>query len=635
MKIVDKPKQQGKQVIKRKSDKKFTDQQKWDWWTAKNDPLLASQLCGTAAYLKQSQGSHLRSIALHARLYGNQSLFSFAGSNLSKLDQKSDLPLDRATFNLVSSVVDTLVSRLTQSRPAPTFLTDNGDYRERNLAKKLNNFILGEFYQTKAYRVGEFVLRDALVFGTGIVKIYEDDCKKVAIERVLLNEVFVDTNEGIYGAPRSMYQVKIIDRKVLEQRYPGRIGTIAVAEKATIDNSAEASNTISDLVLVVEGWHLPSGPDANDGKHVIACSSGVLFKEGWDKDCFPFVFLHHQKKMLGFWSRGVAENLSGTQMELNSLLYTISKSIKLVGVPRVFIERGSKVVKAHQNNEIGVLIEYSGTKPSYEVANCVPGEMYAERDRMIQYGYRQEGLSEMSASSQKPAGLNSGEAIRSYEDINTDRFAALSRRYDEFYVDLAYQIIDLAKEIATREGKYQTVFPAKKGTKSIDLPNVSLLKDPFVIQAFNESSLPRDPAGRLQKITEMVQSGMVSIQEGRRLLDYPDLNQVETLANAGEERIFYDLDSIIEDGDFHPPDPFINLELAQQIVVQYINLYATCKLEEDKMQLLRDYFTHCQTLVQAMQPPPAPAPQANPEALPTSPLVPNAPGAAPAQAPAQ
>ena len=52
------------------------------------------------------------------------------------------------------------------------------------------------------------------------------------------------------------------------------------------------------------------------------------------------------------------------------------------------------------------------------------------------------------------------------------------------------------------------------------------------------SSLPRDPAGRMEKVTEMIQSGMITIKEGRRLLDYPDLGQAEKLANAGQERIY-------------------------------------------------------------------------------------------------
>jgi hypothetical protein len=118
---------------------------------------------------------------------------------------------------------------------------------------------------------------------------------------------------------------------------------------------------------------------------------------------------------------------------------------------------------------------------------------------------------------------------------------------------------------------------------------------------------------------------MISIQEGRRLLDYPDLEQMEKLATAGEERIFQILDNIVEDGVYEPPDPFMDLVLATKSTVQYINLYGQCKLEEKKMQMLREFFSQVQTLAQAAQPQPQPvaAPQANPEPLPTSPLVPN------------
>src|SRR5712671_1961465 len=90
-------------------------------------------------------------------------------------------------------------------------------------------------------------------------------------------------------------------------------------------------------------------------------------------------------------------------------------------------------------------------------------------------------------------------------------------------------------------------------------------------------SLPRDPAGRLQKVTEMIQSGMITIREGRRLLDYPDLQQVEKLANASEERIFKYLDGIVEDGEWNEPDGFMDLELAKELTVQYYNLYVPAK----------------------------------------------------------
>lgn len=595
------------------------------WWEEKDPNKSAALLLTSAAYLKETQAYRYRQAAIYARLYGNQSLYSFAGSNMSKMDQTYGLPQERPTFNLIQSATDTLVSRISQSRPQPIFLTDGGDYKQRNLAKKLNAFIQGEFYQCKAYEKAVTVLRDALVEGDGVMHIYETPDAKVGMERVLLTELLIDPNEAMYGEPRQLYRMKLIDRDVLMANFPKFKDKLSIAAKAYPDNSADSSKTVSDLVMVVEGWHLPSGPGATDGRHTLACSSGYLIDERYDKPRFPFVFLKYAPRLLGFWAQGLAEQLMGTQMELNSILFTISRAIKLVGVPRVFVEDGSKVVSSHFNNEVGSIIRFRGTKPQYEVAQSNAPELYAERDKLIQYGYQQCGVSALQASSQKPSGLNSGEAIRTYDDISTDRFASLSRRYDNFFIDLAYQVIDLAKDIAERDGKYSTIYPNKNSIKEINLKAADIVEDKFIIQCFTQSSLPKDPAGRLQKITEMIQSGMISLQEGRRLLDYPDLESIEKLANAGEERIFQILDEIVEEGKYTPPDPFMDIMLATQLVTQYINLYGQAKLEESKMQMLRDFFTQLQTLKQAATPPPPMLPpQATPQPLPSSPLVPNA-----------
>lgn len=606
--------------------------QGYRWWEEKNEKLRAQQLVATLAYLKTGQTSRLRQCAIFARLYAGQALFSFIGANMSLMDQYSPLAPNRPTYNLISSIVDTLVSKITQSRPTPVFLTDNGDYKQRNLAKKLNNFIVGEFYQTKAYEKGEYILTDALVEGTGAIKIVETPDHKVGLERRLITELFIDLQEAAFGDPRQLYEVKLYDRDVLEALFPKAKLEISQAEKATVDKSSQASKTVSDLVMVVEGWRLPSAPGTGDGRHMIACSSGELFDEEWKKDCFPFVFLHHRKRQLGFWSIGVAEAQMGTQYELNSLLDTISKAIKLMGVPRVFYDAGAKINKAAFVNKIGTLIPMQGGVNSIKIDTSAPvnEDMYAERDRIIQFGFQSEGLSMLAATSQKPEGLDSGEAQRVYADINSERFASLEKRYSNFYVDLAYAIFDKAKDIAERDGSYETVFvDRKKGRKQVEMPDLRLLDDTFVIQAYTESSLPKDPAGRLQKVTEMIQSGMIDIQEGRRLLDFPDLGQMETLANAAEERIYMMLDNIMEHGDYEPPDQFLPIPKASQIVVQYINLYATCKLEEKKMQMFRDWFAALSTIQGQMTPPQSP-PQALPQPLPQSPLVPNATGQSPA-----
>jgi len=612
-------------VVKTKPDPKVKPGQRW--WAAKTDEEMANQMLGTATYLKENLQFRYRQAGIHSRLYSNIPLFGLmGGSNIASQNQ-SNLPIDRPTMNVVQSCVDTLVSRISQSRPRPVFLTDNAHYKQRNLAKQLNQFSNGELYQTKAYELAPLILRDASVLGTGCIKIYEDQKKRVALERVLFTELLVDPIDSLYGNPRQLYQVKLVDREVLASIFPDKEALVNRAEQAFPDNSADSSKTVSDQVLVVEGWHLPSGPEAGDGKHTIACSAGILSSEDYEKESFPFVFLHYSPRILGFFGQSLAEQLMGTQVEINKLLITITRSINLVGVPRVFYEVGSKIVKAHFNNEIGALIGYQGKKPEYEVAPCVPVEVYAQLQRLVDYAYQQSGISSLAATSQKPAGLDSGKALREYDDLQSDRFATLNKRYDQMFIDLVYQIVDKAKDIAKRDGKYQTVYPHKNGTKEIDLPATKLLDNPFVIQCFDASSLPRDPAGRLATITEMMQAGMISIAEGRRLLDYPDLEQNEKLANSGEERILQVLDQMVDEGKYTPPDPFMDLQLALEISRQYYNLYVPANLEEDKAQMIRDFNTQVQALMQAGQPPAAPgmpgnAPQAVPEAPPVSPMLP-------------
>lgn len=619
-------------VVKTQEDKKKANDKTWKWWEASTKKEMASQVLDTASFLKTQQQYRYRQANIYSRLYGNQPLFNFAGSSLNRMSTTNNLPIDRPTMNVIQSCVDTLVSRLTQSKPRPVFLTDGGDYRLRNMAEKANGFIMGEFFRTKAYTLGERMLKDGAILGTGCIKVLKGPSGLVELERRLFTELLVDVNDAMYGDPRSLYEFKLIDRSVLAELFPKSRSDIAKAQQGFPDDGGDSEKTASDQIIVVEAWHLPSSKEAKDGLHVIVCSEGLIFDEQWKHNKFPFAFMPYSERMLGFWGQGLAEQLMGTQVEINKLLMTITSSINLVGVPRVFVEDGSKIVKAHLNNNIGSIVTYRGTKPSYEIAPCVPQELYAQLQRLVDYAYQQSGISALAATSQKPAGLNSGEAIRNYDDLQSDRFASLSKRYHDFYIDLAYLMIEQAQEIAEETGEYSTVYPDKNHTMQIDLPRAALLKDP-IIQCFDSSSLPRDPSGRLQRVTEMMQSGLIDPAEGRRLLSFPDIEQQDRLLKAGEERILKILDDIIEKGKYTPPDPFMDLELATKIVVQYYNLYSESKLEEARCQMLRDFFTQIQALkTEAMTPPPGmaigqgiSAPQANPEALPTNPMIPNVP----------
>jgi hypothetical protein len=607
-------------TVKTKPNKKLQEmEQNFKWWLAQTDDELCGQLLSTTSYLKKVNEPRVRQASIFTRLFSGKPLYNYL-ANVSTLDNSQQLPIGRPTANVVYSCTDTLVSRVTQDRPRPVFLTDNSHYKERNLSNKLNSFMMGELFRTKSYDLGALALRDACILGDGFLKVFPMN-NKVQVERVLSTELLTDYNDAYKGNPRNLIQMKSVDRGVLLSLMPEKADIILAAQQGTIDKSPLSTETVSDQFIVSEGWHLESSEGAGDGRHVIVCSAGVILDESWTKPTFPFVKMPYNPNIVGYFSQGLAEILMPTQMEIYKMLIIASQSIELMGVPRILIDEMSKILETSFNNNIGTIIKYNRTPPIFNNAQSNNPEIYQWIQWLISNAFQMSGISALSAASQKPAGLNSGEAIRSYDDIQTDRFAALAKRYQNIYPDLSYLMIDCAADIQKLTGKYTTVYPDKDGTREIDLPEAeTVLQDTYIIQCSEESALSKDPAGRKSQISEMLAAGEIDKTEFRRLMAEPDLKQADSLANALENRILFCLDAIVEKGKsgFKRPDIYMldPTDIASTRAVQYINLYQTTDMEESKLQLLRDWWTQVQTLKQQANPPqpqPAPVPGAAPE----------------------
>lgn len=598
------------------------------WWLAQNDRELCDQLLSTTSYLTKTHQIRIRQASIFTRLLSGKPLYNYL-ANVGTLDNSQQLPIGRPTANVCYSCTDTLVSRITENKPTPTFLTDGGHYKERLMARELNNFLLGEFYRMKTYQLGGFSLRDACAIGDGFVKVYPLN-KKVAMERTLSTELLTDYNDAYYGNPRSLIQKKLVDRQSMMALFPDKMDMILKAQHGNVDNTPLSTETISDQFIVSEGWRLPSYSGSGDGRHAIVCSAGVIEDEKWTKSTFPFAKIGYNPNPVGYFSQSLCEILMPSQMEIYKMLIIASQAIELMGVPRIYIDELSKITETAFNNNIGTIIKGKGAPPVFINATANAPEIYEWIKWLIENAYQMCGVSALSAAAQKPAGLNSGEAQRVYLDNQDRRFAALEKRYYDFYTDLSYLVIDTAKDIAEVEGSYTTVYPGKDGTREVDLPKAAILKDTYVIRCYEESSLPKDPAGRQAKLSEMLAAGEITIQEFRRMSSLPDLEQSDALARALEERILHDLDSIIEDGKkgYNPPDPFVldPTDLATTLSVNYINKYIVTDVEEEKMQLLRDYFTQVQVLKDRAATPPTP-PIAPPQG--PLPVQPPAPSVAP------
>lgn len=598
------------------------------WWELKGEERSAN-LFGILKYLQENQSAATTQLITNTRLYGNMSLMGLNGLTYSKLASVNSSSSSRLTYNVCQSVVDTVAAKIAKNKPRPLFLTSGGDYKLQNKAKKLTKFMEGVMYENRAHPLGVEVFRDAEVWGTGILHVFMHD-GRITYERIIRSELFVDAVEGFYGKPRSLYRVKALDRDVLIKMFPNKASIIKAANQAKPDDLG-AYPTISDQVVVCEAWHLPSSKEATDGCHTICVNGAELFQEEYKEQFFPFVFFHWNKKLFGFWGQSLVEQVQPSQLEINKILWTIQRSFQLAGSFKILLENGSKIVKEHLNNDIGAIVNYSGTPPQYVTPPILPPEVYTRLQTAKEEAFEIAGVSQLSAASKKPQGLDSGKALREYNDIESDRFMIVGQAWEQFFVDLAQVTVAVMKRTIDEDEEYLVKAPGKGFLETIDWQEVQMEEDQYILKCYPVSALPQEPAGRLQTIQELMQAGLIDPEAGRRLLEFPDLDAEEELKNAPQDYLHEILDKMVEDGVYTAPEPYDDIERAHKLALEYYAKYKTCGLEEEKLELFRTFITQIEMIKQAAQPPqPAPGitPQAAPEAQPTSDMIANQPGIA-------
>lgn len=607
------------------------------WWLLEENKSpegreVANAIGQHVKFLQAQQSTRIRQLIVGARLYGNASIYGISGFGLGAALSQGMAVKERVTDNVVQSVVDTATARIGENKPRPYFLTSGGDWKLQRKAKKLNKFGDGLFYENEAYDIGSLAQRDAEIFGDGLVFVTEkpnkDGKPRVAFERVISAELWVDEAEGVYGKPRQLHWVRCIDRGQLMAAFPEKEALLKTATPAPLQQNGMPATT-ADLIIVRESWHLPSSATAKDGKHCISIDEGLLDAlTPWEHDFFPFARWQWSPRPIGYWAQGLAEQLQNKQLEVNKILWIIQRSMQLAGSFKIFLEAGSKIVKEHINNEIGAILEYKGTPPQWFVPQVVPAEYYQHYQTLVLTMYERAGISLQSATGVKPAGLNSGEAQRVYRDTVAERLKTQERLNEKGFMDLAKIAISVAQDIAKRDGYYEV--QARNGgmLSAVRMTAKELEAKDWQMECFPTSSLPKDPAGRLSTIQEYIQAGFLSPRQGRRLLDFPDLEANGMLANAAEDLLTKKLDSICDEGEYIGPEPTDDLQLAMELVVEYLSLGASQGLDEERMDDLRTFKSQVEYLVQlAAPPPPMPGalPQAAPMAAPQSELVPNVP----------
>lgn len=559
--------------------------------------------------------------------------------DISLLPSRSSAPssplLNRyaVPVNVVAPLVDTAEARITQARPRPFFKTVGGSWSQQRQAKKLQKFADGIFDETKAYRLGAQALKDAALLGTGCVKVFTRN-GKICAERVLMSEILVNEVLGFDSNPPEIGQVKEVSRESVRNL------AISLGKKELLPQidaltsvGVRSSSFFTDMVEIYEIWHKAKGDPDDEvnyqpGRHIIFVAGATLVDEEWKHDYFPLIFIRWREAPTGFHGLGVAQQAMATQIEITSTVRNISKNHHLNANPRVLLQDGSGINPNHITNAAGTILTYSGAKPEQWVPQIVSPECYQWFSMMYEKVFELCGLSTQSAFAQKPSGVTAGKALRELSDIQSDRLAPVSQRYEGFYLDLARAFIDCAEQLneeLKEEGGFSVIAPGKRNAERMSWKEVKMPKDQYTVQLFASNFLARTPGGLFDDIQDLLNLQLIDPVTARKLLDFPDLQQVFDQENAARDNFESQIEQILDGGENLPPQPFDDLQLG---IKTYRDAYNRARLDdvpEDKQQMMREWIELAQALVKSTQPPPAPPmppqgpPMAPPGAMPMQP----------------
>jgi hypothetical protein len=515
--------------------------------------------------------------------------------------------------NELANTVETLWAQVFKNKIVPSVAVNDSDYDEWSRARDYGRWLEGALDEAQVYE--EAVPRaglDALVFGTGALKVFTEDdpddkgVAHVRCERVSPRYLYTDKLESKHGKPRSLFQKCHVDRWQLLAMYGEDDDSLyGSAEERTAgivnctsndDEDLGYSNLMRcDMLTVREAWHLPSKPGAKDGRHVVWVNGCTLV----DEECeyLPFVFIRFGPRIEGFWGDSAVRRIAPTQKLLDKLNTKIDEAQDVMGVPRIITQKGNLVRKTDIDDTIGGVLEAENINGIRDWnAQCVTPELYNDRDAAPRKMRSLLGVSDFEVQQQIPQGMRdvSGAFLERWVDQGQARHAMFHKEYENAVVALSYLFMREAEQIQA-EGKDVVVSAPgdiKTTIEELRFKDVVVDRKRMKLMVQPMSQLPQTFAGKVEAISKLKNDAQLPIdaKTALRMLQVPDLQGTTDLMASDEEIISKNLTWMVKNGKYLPPLPFDNLDLIVSMTTRFINSYRLRKdADMEKVALLAQY----------------------------------------------
>lgn len=568
-----------------------------EWWRM-DGSAAAKCISAQVRRAREDDESRIDRIKRDLSLYLNRRISSLDAWTYSRAADRTE---DDPRLNVARSVVDTLHAQMVKALPRSTPLTEDGTWTAQRQAKALGLFLDAVKDRNDWRTTFPMIVRDALVMGPAIVRCWsrveQEDVGEIKLTRVLPHELLVDAVDAAYGKPRCVYYWSQVDRRVAQETWPEAREALERAPRSTQQGTTYRQG--SDQVDIVEAWHLPSRKGGDDGQYAVValgCDEPLITRE-WKRSTFPFAILPYSQGFFGLLAGStLVDEVAGLHTTLNEVDETVRD--RIAQSTGFFVNFMGSKLKLRLDNDTGVKIYDVEAPPEanaiqYYSPNLVSGELVSERDRLLSLAYQMPGVSQLSARSMKPAGLSSGVALREYQDVEAERFAAFGKAIESFELQISALIRAEARDLY--EAGYSVEVKAasrKRGRRIMERirwKDLARAEADLEIQVFPASQLPRQPAGRLAMVEQLIAAGFLGKDDAMRLLDFPDVEATMSEQLAPYHLALECVESILEDGELVPPIPEMDLALTARVANLAILRATLDRAPDDRIGMLRTF----------------------------------------------
>lgn len=492
---------------------------------------LSSRIEGKLDFYSYKLARYLNRADVDLRNYDYQYYYN---TPLSLL-QDGDL-LRAPSTNVIKSVIDSLVSKLSNNKVRPFFAPVDGTFKTKKVIRQAQQFFDIYYDKINLNNIISETFKDACIFDIGYIIINPFTFEVERVPSYCIEELNVN-GENKVALIKWIHQPSLALDKygISTSRQYVNIEMLIKENEATLYVDEKKVKTIT--------------------------TSG-----------YPIVNVYYNEPINNGKTVSIVDELEGIQTQIDLINSKIAATSQLTPANLVFIDEQSGLKASEVNNKdcqiYPVGIQPGNTANPVNVVTPVPFDpsWSAMLDFYINKAYDMIGISQLSAQSRKPSGLDSGVALQTMEDIESDRFEVQVNHFINAYINVTRKLIEIIPEDVE-------ILPADKYQSTMTWATLKEQNNLYKVQYSAATALSKDPAERAKQIIQMSQIGLITPSKAAELMDMPDLTDAYTDAEAMEMAVAAVINNAVEYDLYDVPDYVSLTSLAREITLEQNQLF--------------------------------------------------------------